>query len=166
MCSIATTKATANAAYRNTTGRNDLVICKTTYDRTNLYFFAQTRHPITPRTDPNWMLLLLDTDQSSATGWLGYDYVVNLEVPTDTATNIKMWKDGAWQSAGKGSFRVNGNGLEIAVLRSSVRQDQERPAFDFHWADNLQSFSGVSELGLNGDSAPNRRWNYRFEVKD
>ncbi len=36
--------------------------------------------------------------------------------------------------------------------------------FDFHWADNIQSFDGVSELGVNGDSAPNRRWNYRYEI--
>ena len=26
----------------------------------------------------------------------------------------------------------------------------------------IQRFTGVEELGVNGDSAPNRRWNYRF----
>jgi hypothetical protein len=40
------------------------------------------------------------------------------------------------------------------------------PAFDFHWADNIQSFGGVAELATNGDSAPNRRWNYRFAVAE
>jgi hypothetical protein len=45
-----------------------------------------------------------------------------------------------------------------------VGQDNERPSFDFHWADNIQGFDGVSELGVNGDSAPNRRWNYRYTV--
>jgi len=38
-----------------------------------------------------------------------------------------------------------------------------QPALDFHWADNIQSFSGIAELGVNGDIAPNRRWNYRFQ---
>ncbi|HWI56547.1 MAG TPA: hypothetical protein VNZ22_04935, partial [Bacillota bacterium] len=150
--------------YRNDTGRNDFVILKAAYDDANLYFFAQTLDPITPRTDRNWMLLLLDTDQNGATGWLGYDYVVNLEVPSDTETIVKAWRVGSWQTVGKATCRVNGNGMEIAIPRALIGQGSKPPASDFHWADNLQSFGDISELGVNGDSAPNRRWNYRYEV--
>jgi len=62
-------------------------------------------------------------------------------------------------------YRVNGNGIEIAVPRAALGETGDPPAFDFHWADNIQGFDkGVAELGVNGDSAPNRRWNYRFTV--
>ncbi|HRT58858.1 MAG TPA: hypothetical protein P5038_19705, partial [Candidatus Paceibacterota bacterium] len=149
--------------YRNDTGRNDFVIAKAAYDARRLYFFIQTRDRISPRTDPNWMLLLLDTDQNAATGWLGYDLIVNLEVPGDTTTTVKAWRAGGWHTVGRAEYRVNGNGMELSLARKLAGQERRPvPAFDFHWADNLQGFSDVSELGVNGDSAPNRRWNYRF----
>jgi hypothetical protein len=149
--------------YRNDTGRNDFVILKAAYDRDRLYFFAQTFDRISPRTDRNWMLLFLDVDQNAATGWLGYDYVVNLEVPSDTETTVKTWRRGTWETVGKAGYRVNGNGMELSLSRKLVGLAAKRLAFDFHWADNLQSFSDASELGVNGDSAPDRRWNYRLE---
>lgn len=151
--------------YRNDTGRNDFVILKAAYDARNIYFFAQTLAKITPPTDRNWMLLFLDTDQNAATGWLGYDYVVNLEVLSDSATTVKAWRDGKWKIAGKANYRVNGNGLELAIPRALIGQKQETPAFDFHWADNIQTFEGAPDFGVNGDSAPNRRANYRYEVR-
>ncbi len=150
--------------YRNQTGRNDFVILKAAYDEANVYFYAQTLDRITPRTDRNWMLLFLDADQNGATGWLGYDYVVNLEVPGDTQTTVKAWRDGKWETVGTAAYRVNGNGLEIGIARGLVGQAGRTPAFDFHWADNLQRLDDVSEFGVNGDSAPDRRWNYRFRV--
>jgi hypothetical protein len=150
--------------YKNTTGRNDFVIAKVAYDAKSLYFFVQTSAPITPHTDPKWMLLLLDADQDAATGWLGYDYIVNQKVTGDTTTTIKRWKEGVWQASGRATYKVDGNRLELALSRDLVDEAGGDPAFDFHWADNIQSFEGVAELGVNGDSAPNRRWNYRFAV--
>ncbi len=151
-------------AYRNDSGRNDFVIAKAAYDKANLYFFVQTLDKITPRTDRNWMLLLLDTDQSASSGWLGYDFIVNLEVLNDKETTVKAWRPGQWQTVGKAQYRVNGNGMELAVPRSLVGQGKQTPAFDFHWVDNLQDFGDASDLDLAGDSAPDGRWNYRFEV--
>ncbi len=150
--------------YRNHTGRNDFVTAKAAYDDSHLFFYVRTAERISPRTDPHWMLLLLDADQNASTGWLGYDYVVNLEVLDDTVTTVKRWRDGHWDPAGEAPYRVDGNVMELAVPRTLVGQTRPMPAFDFHWADNIQGFGDVSELGVNGDSAPNRRWNYRFEV--
>ena len=82
----------------------------------------------------------------------------------DNLTTVKRWRDGRWQPAGEETYRVNGNKMELAIPRALVDQTKAAPAFDFHWADNIQAFGDVSELGLNGDSAPNRRWNYRYEV--
>lgn len=150
--------------YRNDTGRNDFVISKATHDDAHLFFFVQTSDPITPHTDPHWMLLLLDADQDADTGWLGYDYIVNLEVINDKKTTVKTWRDGSWETVGTAEYRVNGNGMELALPCALVGKADGVPAFDFHWADNIQGFGGVSELGVNGDSAPNRRWNYRYRV--
>ncbi|MBL7649980.1 MAG: hypothetical protein JNK74_27720 [Candidatus Hydrogenedentes bacterium] len=150
--------------YTNATGRNDIVRAKAAFDESNLYFYAETAQAITPHTDPNWMLLLLDTDQDGSTGWLGYDYIVNHEVTSDGITTLKRWENGEWKPAGEATFSVNGAMLEIALPRARVGKSEGSPNFDFHWADNLQSFKDVSELGLHGDSAPNRRWNYRFAV--
>jgi hypothetical protein len=150
--------------YTNTTGRNDLVISKAAYDAENLYFFVQAESPITPHTDPMWMLLLLDMDQDATTGWLGYDFVVNQRVDDDGTTTVKRWEDGQWRLGGAARYQVNGEGMELVLRRDLVGESDGDPAFDFHWADNIQSFAGVRELGVNGDSAPNRRWNYRFEV--
>lgn len=150
--------------YRNDTGRNDFVLCKCAYDATNIYFYAQTLEKITPHTDTNWMLLFLDTDRKVSTGWLGYDYVANLEVLDGQWTSLKQWRSGQWQTVARIPYRVNGNGLELAVPRALIGQTNATPAFDFHWADNIQSLDEESEFGVNGDSAPNRRWNYRYEV--
>ncbi|MCP4452785.1 MAG: hypothetical protein GY809_15085 [Planctomycetes bacterium] len=150
--------------YRNDTGRNDFVIARVARDRDTLFFFVQTVDNITPRTDPHWMLLLLDTDQNADTGWLGYDYVVNLEVLSDTETTLKAWQGKTWETVGTTTYRVNGHGLEVSVPRAIIKEDSSPLSVDFHWADNIRAFTDVSTLGLHGDSAPNRRWNYRYEV--
>lgn len=150
--------------YTNTTGRNDFVIAKAAYDETKLYFYAQTRTAITPHADENWMLLLLDTDQDAATGWLGYDYLINSKPASDTETSLHVYMDDDWQFMGSADYRVYGNCLELSFLRAIVREDFADPAFDFHWADNMEPKGDVSQLGLMGDNAPNRRWNYPYGV--
>ena len=149
--------------YRNATGRNDFVRAKAAFDAEQLFFFAETAAPITPHVDPMWMLLLLDVDRRAETGWLGYDVVVNRTVADDGTTEVCRWRDGAWQPCGTATYRVRGNRLELAAPRALVPETGDPPAFDFHWADNIAGFGSVAELGVNGDSAPNRRWNYRFE---
>ena len=150
--------------YVNDTGRNDIVKSKAAFDTDQVFFYVETADPITPHTDPMWMLLLIDADQNGATGWLGYDFVVNRETPTDSESTVCQWENGAWTPCGTASYAVKGNALELALPRTLMGDKKDLPAFDFHWADNIQSFHGVEELGVNGDSAPNRRWNYRFQV--
>lgn len=63
--------------YVNNTGRNDIVGAKVARDDDNLYFYVETADRLTPSTDRNWMLLLIDTDRDRSTGWNGYDVIVN-----------------------------------------------------------------------------------------
>ena len=107
-------------------------------------------------------LLLIDVDQDASTGWLGYDLLVNHDVDDIARTPIKRWTNGAWETFSTASYAVNGNGMEVQLSRDAVAAEGDSVEFDFHWADNIQGFTDVSELGVNGDSAPNRRWNYRY----
>jgi hypothetical protein len=95
---------------------------------------------------------------------MGYHFVVNLEVVSSNKTTVKEWRDDRWLTVANANYRLNGNGMEISIARSTLRQAGKIPAFDFHWADNIQKLDDISEFGVNGDSAPNRRWNYRFEA--
>lgn len=152
--------------YRNDTGRNDFVLSKAAHDRDTVAFFVQTRDEITPYTSPHWMLLLIDADQTANTGWLGYDYIVNLDVLSETETTLKRWQAGTWKTVATLAYRVTGHRLELSIPRAAIKKELDPLTVDFHWADNIQRFGDVSELGVNGDSAPNRRWNYRYEVAE
>jgi len=80
-----------SANYVNTTGRNDMVESRVTYDNTYVYYYVKTVQTITAYTDPNWMLLFIDVDKNKATGWEGYDYVINNGVNSALQTTVKHW---------------------------------------------------------------------------
>ena len=65
------------------------------------------------------------------------------------------------------SYIAVGNEIEIAVPRSDIGQGSgsSQVAFDFHWADNIQKSGDIIEFGISGDSAPNRRFNYRYDTE-
>jgi hypothetical protein len=150
--------------YTNTTGRNDIVASKVTYDRENVYFYAETKADLTAHTDPSWMLLFIDADLDSESGWQGYDYLVNSPVSSHTTTSLKRNSGGwHWTEVADLSYRVRGNQVEIEIPRALIGQDGGEVVFDFHWADNIEKTGDIAEFFNSGDSAPNRRFNYRFE---
>jgi len=156
-------KGWGDAHYVNKTGRNDLVKMKVSTDEDTVYFYCETRAPISPRTDPMWMLLLIDADRDPSTGWFGYDYILNLSVPGDTVTlvqeNLGGWK---WSEGEKCEYRVKGNKMEIAVPRRALGFEGKPVRFDFKWADNIQRTDDITEFSISGDAAPARRFNYRY----
>lgn len=152
--------------YVNRTGRNDLIAAKVSYDARTVYFYVRTREPLTPATDPNWMLLFLDTDQNPTNGWLGYDFVVNRTgVQQGGTTFIERHQSGYhWGNPKRVALRCAGNELELAIPLSVL--GGKLPAWiDFKWADNLQQTGDWSDFTLNGDAAPNDRFNYRAAFK-
>ena len=58
-------------------------------------------------------------------------------------------------------YRASGSELELALPRSLLGEGSE-VSLDFHWADNPQSLYDLLEFSINGDSAPERRYNYRY----
>jgi len=151
--------------YTNDSGRNDIVTCKVAVDNKMVYFYVQTDKPLTPHTGKNWMLLLIDADKNSKTGWYGYDYIVNKSVIDAKHTTIMRYdaKNPAdpWVKVGDANYRYAGNKLELALPRQMLGLTGNNLVFDFHWADNPKDLNDPISLCVSGDSAPNRRFNYR-----
>ena len=144
-----------NTVYKNDSGRNDIVAAKVARDAKNLYFLVQTRDKLTPRTDSNWMMLFLDTDRDPRTGWHGYDARV-------IGGKIELWQNNAWAGAGTAKMAPGENDLELELPRALIsRVSAAELSFDFKWVDNADP-NRIESWFVDGDSAPNRRFNYRF----
>ena len=152
--------------YENQTGRNDIVASKVSADGTNIYFYVRTRAPLTPISDANWMLLFIDVDQNPKTGWLGYDFVVNRLKGRDGVTTIEKNGGGYhWELPKEVPFRARGKEIELAIPWTFLGLTNTPTTIDFKWADNIQQTGEWSDFTLNGDVAPNDRFNFRAVFK-
>jgi len=151
--------------YKNDSGRNDIVTAKVAVDDANVYFYVEANAPLTPPTGPHWMLLLIDADKNHDTGWCGYDFIVNRKVVDDKTTTVMRYSpntlDDPWIEPAQVAYRYSGKALEVAVPRDLLGLKGDAVTFDFHWADNPADLKDAISLCINGDSAPNRRFNYR-----
>ena len=154
----------AGERYVDTTGRNDIVRAKVGVDAQNFYFYAEAANAWTPSSDPNWALLFVNSDQDYSTGWYGYDFVVNRNVKDDSQTTLAKWNadKGEWDEVATLQYAVDNNLLCIVVPRAEINASGEAVAFDFKWSDNPQELKDPISLCVAGDTAPNRRFNYRF----
>ena len=156
--------------YKDNSGRNDFVTLKVAVDRDQVYFYAETRAPITSCTGSNWMLLFLDADHNSKTGWFGYDYVLNLKVLDAQTTTLMRYAPeapgGPWVEAARVPLHFEGPRLEVAVPRKLLNLPGAAFSFDFKWADNPADLKDPISLCTGGDTAPNRRFNYRCVWKE
>lgn len=150
-----------NVVYTNATGRNDLVAAKVGFDSRRVWFYVQTREALTPPAGTNWLVLFLDADTHARTGWLGYDFRVNARRPRPGRAALERWENGAWQPAGSAEFRFAGHHLELALAWSALGLRRPPAALDFKWTDNCQHAGDWTDFTLNGDAAPNDRFNYR-----
>jgi hypothetical protein len=155
------------ARYANSTGRNDFVTLKVARDADTLYFYARTRAPITPHTDPHWMMLFLKTGSDPHAGWEGYNFVVNRHVINDNISLLEMSAGGwNWKPKANVRYRVRGNELQLAIRRTDLGLRRGQPVrLQFKWSDNMQREGDVMEFTVSGDAAPNGRFNYVYEAK-
>lgn len=153
--------------YVNKTGRNDFVLLKVAADDQAVFFYARTAGPITPHTDPRWMLLFINADNDATTGWEGYDFRVNRAVRTETQAVLeKAGRNGDWMRAADLDYRVRGPEMELALPRAVLGLVADPPLrFSFKWADNIQADNDIMEFTVNGDAAPNARFQYVFNER-
>ena len=124
--------------YTDNTGRNDIVRCLVAVDKKNIYFAAETAQPLTPSTDKNWMLLLIDTNEDGE-----YDFTIK-------------------PGENKFPFAVGEKSVEIAIPRKLLGKTGKRFSLSFKWADNPTLPGDIISVSTTGDTAPNRRFAYRF----
>jgi hypothetical protein len=155
--------------YADTSGRNDLVTMKVARDEKNVYFYARTREPLTPRTDPNWMWLFISTPGNNHGNWEGYDYLINRTIDADGTAWLEKndggWK---WKKVAKISYKVSGNALQLAIPRAALGMAEGAAPFslDFKWADNRQHPGDIMDFYTSGDVAPEGRFMYRYRAKE
>jgi len=156
--------------YKDTSGRNDIVTCKIGVDNTNINFYAETDQKLTPSSGKNWMLLFIDADKNANTGWYGYDFMVNKKVIDGKTTTLYRYDAKAtgdhWVEVAKVNYRYKGNQLEIAIPRTLLKLKGNTLSFDYHWSDNAENLTDIISMSTSGDSAPNRRFNYRVIWKN
>ena len=149
--------------YTNNSGRNDIVTSKAAVNKQNIYFYAETADKLTSCTDKSWMLLLIDADNNPETGWYGYDFIINKSVRNDNTTTLMRYENSnnSWVEVADLKFNYADNKLEIAVPRKLLKLDKDSFTFDFKWSDNASELKDPISLCTDGDTAPNRRFNYR-----
>ena len=157
----------AGIHYVDSSGRNDIITAKVSVEKGNINFYAETAGDLTPHTDKNWMLLLIDADKNSETGWYGYDFLINKNIIDSNTTELMKYNgsgdaEGSWEKIDEISYNYSGNQLELEIPREMIGLNTDEISFDFKWTDNPEELKDPVSLCLKGDTAPNRRFNYRF----
>jgi hypothetical protein len=160
-------KGKGNCYYVDRTGRNDIVGAKVARDETNVYFYVRTADRLTPTSDKNWMMLLIDIDRDKSTGWNGYDFIVNRVSPKDGKVIIEQNDRGKWMwnEIARSKFVVKGNTLVFSIPRKILGIQNSKLNFEFKWNDNMQDEGNIMDFYVSGDTAPGGRFNYVYSDK-
>jgi len=149
-----------NTIYTNTFGRNDILSARVIEGEDRVHFIVSAAEDLTPHSDPNWMILLIDTDQKKKTGWESCDLAINWNAISESKSTCAKWINGKWKVSGKIAIGYQSKQLEISVPNSVFPRNPGQ-GFDFKWVDNVQ-LNSVESLFLEGDVAPDRRFNFRY----
>ena len=151
-------------------GRNDIVAAKVSRNGNDICFYVRTREPMTAPGGQDWMKLFIDADRSAATGWLGYDFMVERTTAERGGSHagrtvLRMHDPGkrtgmfSWSAPlAEVSAAWSGKEMEIAIPASAFRGRLRSDGFDFDHS--LQSYDWT-DFTLHGDAAPNDRYNFR-----
>ena len=142
---------------------NDIVKAKVAEDRKNLYFYVAVDGDIVPAKngkDAYWMTLLVNSDGDYSNGWNGYDYIVANNGRDMVLSRYDGEKTG-WTAVGKVKWRCGNREMMLAVPRKML--GSRSGTIDFKWIDNIsKSTRDILDFYVNGDAAPDGRFNYRF----
>ena len=152
--------------YVDRSARNDIATAQVARDGRTVTFRVTTAAPLSPPTPDNWMTLLIDADGNAATGWHGYDLLVNRSRSGGMASVERYAGDGTrwqWTKVADGPLGVADRALSVAVPRTLFEPGDARPLrFDFKWTDDLPVEPTVWDFYRHGDVAPDGRFNFRY----
>ena len=156
----------ATAAATELAGRNDFSLCKVSVFEGAASFYLELRDGQNFQIGAEWpdLWLLIDSDGDSSTGRTGYDLRVGLMAASPEGGVIDVYieilnRAGYWKLATRGEGVVNVGCLELSFAAAGLLGSGEW--MDFHWVDNHRDPNGWDDFATAGDSAPNRRANYR-----
>ncbi len=150
--------------YENTTGRNDFVESRVTYDAENVYFMVKTADAITPYTDKAWMRLFIDVaGVEDDKNWETFEYMINRESPTADKTTLERSTGGwNWESVTTVDYKVDGDTMVVTIPREALGLSDGDFTVNFKWSDNMQNDGDIMDFYTNGDVAPGARYKYNF----
>lgn len=150
--------------YVNGTARNDLDTAKVSQDADSLYFHITTATPLITVDDELWMNLYIDADNNPATGWEGFDYLINRS-RTDKTVSIEKFVDGKWvfETVGEGEYVLGESSMTIKIAKPLLgHKAGDAVSLSFKWADNANIEGNVMRFMELGDTAPNDRFVFAY----
>ena len=141
---------------------NSISRAKVSRDAENYYFYIKTTRDI-EMSDSNWLSVYINTDRNFATGFKGYDYVINRKAP-GIVENIK---DGAWDftEVGKAEYAVTDNVMQLKVSKDLLGETGVTD-FEFKIVDGFDPAGNILNFYTEGSVAPMGRFNYLYtEIK-
>jgi len=148
--------------YTNSTGRNDIAIMKVARDTDMVSFLATTRAPLSLRTNPNWMQLLIDTDLDPATGWEGFNLLARIDA--NGSGTLAKWNGTTWENDATPIRCAVGESSIQYAIPGKVLCSGGSLNFEFKWVDNIALPCDILDFYINGDVAPSGRFRYQYST--
>ena len=150
--------------YINNTGRNDFDYAKVSQDSANLYFLVKTSSDIIIDSDATWMNLYLNVDGDAATGWEGYDFVLNRDRDSFVVT-VEKFKNNTFETevVGGAYYYLEGAYMAISLSKSLLGVDGKIEDMTFKWADNSVNNGDPMAFMDLGDTAPDNRFGFVYK---
>ncbi len=153
--------------YVNNTGRNDLASAKVSQDANAFYFLVTAAHDMVIDNGKDWMNLYLNTDGDTATGWEGYDYVLNRDRDSFVVT-VEKFKNNTYETevVGGAYYYLEGDSMAIRLSKDLVGISGKCDKLIFKWADNADVNGDSMAFMDRGDTAPDNRFGYLYLCED
>ncbi len=136
-----------------TTVINSIESAKVTFDAENLYFMVKTRENIEKHND--FLRLYINIDRNAATGWKGYDYIVD-------GGKLKAFAaDGTVTDISDVYTHISGAYMTLALSRTTL-SETSIVDLEFKWVDGVRENGDILLWYTDGSVAPMGRFNYLF----
>ncbi len=147
-------RANGEKWHYTTTVVNSIKGAKATFDAENIYFMVECEEDI--KDSANFLTLYLNTDRNYATGWEGYDYIVEKGA-------ISRFADGSYTKTNVATvnYTVSGNVMQLAVPRSLIGETGVVD-LELKWSDSVDASADYLNFYSDGSVAPYGKLNYLF----
>ncbi len=156
-------KGYGSLVYTDETGRNDIKGAKMARDGENLYVMIECENDISPYTDPDWMLLYLDTTNDGLDGWESFDYVINKTPAGKDELTLERFTGSGYgtEAVGKCEYSVSGKYMQIKIKCALLGLD-DGFTVDFKVTDGVVCNGDIMNFYTTGDVAPAGRFRFRY----